>query len=93
MFFWGELWRLVVMDIVFSGRVVKEFCLGDEVYFGGCCLGIDYMLCVEVSFMVFILSGPPIYDVFSLYSLNHRSMFVLDRDLIFKQNLLLKKNK
>jgi len=52
------------LDIVFIEVVfVKEFVLGGEVYFGGCCpLGC---------FLGCLFSGvPPLYDTFSLYSVS-----------------------
>ena len=42
------------------------------------------MLCVGVFFWRLFSDVPLIYDVFSLYSLIHRSLFVLQRDQIVK---------
>jgi len=68
----------VVLDIVFTVVVfVKASVLGGDVCFGGCCPQKRLLVC--------LFSGVlPIYNVFSLYSLFHRSLFVLNRDLVVK---------
>jgi hypothetical protein len=51
------------------------------------------VVCRGVFFGVYFLGVPPIYDAFCLYPLNHRSLFVLRRDLVFNKICCSKKKK
>ena len=52
---------------------VKVLVLGGDMYFGGRCPHGCFLGCL-------FSSVPPIYNVFSLYSQFHRSLFVLNMD-------------
>jgi len=60
---------------VYNARFHEGVCLGGDMYFGGCCPQGCFLECL-------FLGVSRMYGTFSLYSLFHRSLFVLSRDLV-----------